>query len=663
MKKKPQRSERGRAVLLCRDSGGQHEMTPGKYVEWAQRVSKSMGLKFSGTAKEIKRMMRDRVPVSGDLFLDYCEKGNHMSRPALDACHGEIRRDLNISHLLIPRRDRLARPDDAFDGVRLEKELRMLGVTLVFMNLTLAPLKRGQRQDVGEAVASYIDYHKSGEFLDDLAEKMIYAHLELTSMGCSSGGVPPFGYKRHLVRNDGTVIRWLEKGEVVRLQGHHVAWLPTDEAKIKLLCRILAMLKTTKASQVARILNDEGIPSPGSDLVRRDHGVQHPVSGFWQATTITSLARNPFITHAMKTYGRRSMGNHRRMTPEGPRPLEEEEFVTDTKTKIVANPKSSFVSAMGAGGIKPILSAEDAEQLEQILDQRAGTQRGKPRSRDPSRNPLGGRIYDLNCTWPMYRVPYQKTFRYTCGFYQQTHGQQCSHNHVDGPTATRLALAAIRQRLLVPNVRQQIEARVQSALAERRDPKLFEAELAHQRAELRQVEAQRAKATRNLALADTTELFQDLKPIVEEFASRETRLRQEIAELAAQSAVTDPTRDLVEEAFRFAEELPKLADDPNNFGKVSELFSAINLQMFVQFRAVQKAKRIEHKQSGGVLTWGDTPSPIEKYSGPTSRRALQASVSVERKSPEGESPSGLDSDPDSGRKAESLGNGSRDDRI
>lgn len=110
----------------------------------------------------------------------------------------------------------------------------------------------------------------------------------------------------------------------------------------------------------------------------------------------------------MKTYGRRSMGNHRRMTSEGPRPLKEEEFVTDIKTKVIANPTSSVVSA-------------------------------------------------------------------------------------------------------------------------------------HRQAELKQVEARRAEAAYNLALADTDELFQDLKPIVEEFASRETRFRQEISELAAQTAVTDPT--------------------------------------------------------------------------------------------------------------------------
>ena len=663
MKKKSQRSEQGRAVFLLRDSGGQHEMTPGKYVEWAQRVSKSMGLNFSGTPKEIKRMMQDRVPVSGDLFLDYCVKGDLLSRPALDACRDEIRRDLNISHLLIPRRDRLSRPDDASDAVRMEKELRLLGVTLVFMNLTLDPLKRGQRQDVGEAIASYIDYHKSGEFLDEHAEKMIYAHHELTSEGFSSGGVPPFGFQRYLVRNDGTAVRPLEKGEIMRLKGHHVAWLPKSESEINLIRRILGMLKDTPASQVARVLNEEGIPSPGAELIRTDNGVKHLVSGLWHQTTITGLARNPFIMRAMKTYGRRSMGKHRRTTPEGPRPLEEAEFVSDLKTKVVTNPKDSVVSARGAGGVQPIISAEDADQIEKTLNQRAGTQHRKPRSSDPSRNPLGGRIYDMNCTWLMYRGPYQKSFRYTCGFYQQSHGKRCSHNHVDGPAATRLALAVIRQRLLTPSVRRQVETRLRAALSEHRDPKRFEADLARLRSELKQVEAQRAKATYNLALADTTELFQDLKAIVKEFASRETRLQHEIAALAAQTAESNPCRDVVEEAFRLADELPRLADDPENFGQVADLFRTINLEMFFHFHAVQKTKRIEHKQTGGVLTWGDALSPIQKYSGPTSRRALKATLSVERKSPEGNFPSGLASDPDSGEKVESLGNVSRDDRI
>lgn len=663
MQKKPQRPERGRALLYSRDSGGKHEMTPSKYVEWCNAKQILRGLKFTGTPKEIKRMVQDRKPCTGDLYFDYCVSGDLLSRPALDACRDEIRRDGNISHLLIPRRDRLARPGDALDGVRLEKELRLLGITLVFMHMTLGPLKRGQRQDVGEAVAGYVDYHKSGEFLDDLAEKMVYVHIELTSGGFSSGGRPPFGFDRFLVGNDGAIIRPLEKGEVVRRHGHHVAWLPSSESDIKLLGRILSMLEHMPASQVAKILTAEGIPSPGSELIRSDHGVLHQVSGVWHQTTITGLARNPFITHAMKTYGRRSMGNHRRMTPEGPRALEEEEFVTDTKTKVVTNPINNVVSAAGAAGVKPIISAEAAERLQNTLDQRAGTQRGKPRSRDPSRNPLGSRIYDLNCTWPMYRVPYSKSFRYTCGLYQQSHGQKCSHNHVDGPTATKLALAAVRQRLLAPAVRQQIEAKIRSALNDRRPAKNLDTELSRLRSELKQAESQRTKAIRNLALADTPELFQEIKSVAEEFAARITRLQHEITAISSQASMVETTQDVVEESLRLVDQLPNLANDSEDFGKVAELFRTIDLQMFVRFHAVQKAKRVENKQCGGLITWGDAPAPIEKYTGPTSRHAVQVKVSENEKGPKRNTLSEPESNPDSGRKAESLGNGSRDDRI
>ena len=270
------------------------------------------------------------------------------------------------------------------------------------------------------------------------------------------------------------------------------------------------MLETKSASQVARILNEEGVPSPGADLIRTDRGVSHQVSGLWHPTTIVGLARNPFITRAMKTYGRRTMGNHRRMTPEGPRLLEDEEFLTDNATKVISNPDSNTVSAPGAGGLKPIITAEVADRLQETLNQRAGTQREKPRSRDPSRNPLDGRIYDLNCTWPMCRVPCLKTFRYTCGFYQQSHGQQCSHNHVDGPEATKLALAAISQRLLVPDLRQKLEAKIRTSLVELSNSNTSEVELTSKRTELQQLEADRAKATRNLALASTPEIFKGI---------------------------------------------------------------------------------------------------------------------------------------------------------
>ncbi len=84
---------------------------------------------------------------------------------------------------------------------------------------------------------------------------------------------------------------------------------------------------------------------------------------------------------------------------------------------------------------------------------------------DPLRNPLGGRVFDMNCGWPMYRVPDADSFRYKCGLYQQSHGQQCDHNHVDGPMATSFILGCIRQRLVSLNLVTKLKARLQQLAA------------------------------------------------------------------------------------------------------------------------------------------------------------------------------------------------------
>lgn len=67
--------------------------------------------------------------------------------------------------------------DNAFDGVQLEGDFRRAGVTIVFHDKAVSPLKFGHRADLGEAIAAYIDYDQSGRFRQELAEKMIYARL------------------------------------------------------------------------------------------------------------------------------------------------------------------------------------------------------------------------------------------------------------------------------------------------------------------------------------------------------------------------------------------------------------------------------------------------------------------------------------------------------
>ena len=55
-------------------------------------------------------------------------------------------------------------------------------------------------------------------------------------------------------------------------------------------------------------------------------------------------------------------------------------------------------------------------------------------------------MFDMACGWLMYRAPYKDGFRYVCGLYGQSHGQACSHDHIDGMIASRFLIGQIQQR-------------------------------------------------------------------------------------------------------------------------------------------------------------------------------------------------------------------------
>ena len=76
------------------------------------------------------------------------------------------------------------------------------------------------------------------------------------------------------------------------------------------------------ASRVAARLTAEGVPTPDAGRTRVDGGVRHATSGVWNQPTITNIARNPLL-RAVVSYGRRSMGDQVRFSPEGPRILDD----------------------------------------------------------------------------------------------------------------------------------------------------------------------------------------------------------------------------------------------------------------------------------------------------------------------------------------------------
>ncbi len=651
------RAETGRGLFYTRDSGGRHEMTPGQYVEWAAREATKRGVSFAGTHDVIESLIRNGSSHHGDVFLDFDICGNLLSRPGLNGLLAEIKNDLTVSHIFIPRRDRLARPDDPLDVLLIENSLRKGGLWLVFMDRVLSPIAKGQRPSVEDLLGGVIDYARAGKDRTDLAQKIIYAQIALAKDGYSTGGRPPYGFRRWLVTDDGVQIRELAEGERVRQRGRHVVWLPGPECELEIIRRILALLTVMPATAVARLLTKEGVPSPDAGRTRTDNGIKHRTSGAWNQTTIVNIARHPML-RAICAFGRRSMGDQLRFTTNGPRPLTDSDFRSDGKPKIIRNPDEA--TSRAPAWFKALVNLEEHRELIAILDERGKSQRGKPRSRDPSKNPLGSRVFDMNCGWPMYRTPYGKTFRYSCGAYMQT--QQCDHNHVDGPTATRFVLSCLRQKLVSPSALEKLKRRLRDLAAAERPASPDSNSIAVKQSTLAKVQADLARVQRNLALADNPEQYRAMASVFEELRQQEAALDRQISAANKRPPLAFNADAEVAAALTALDRLGELAADNENLAKIGDAFRLVNVRVFLKFNKVQVKKRALNKQAGGIVTFGDTPPPVPLYAGPTGRRAIEANTTATVAAGSG----GLVALPNgfgSGREGKSLGNVSRGDRI
>jgi len=193
-----------------------------------------------------------------------------------------VRTDRGVSHLFVPRRDRLARPDNPLDAVAIECEMRSRGLTIAFLDGKVLPaLPRGKRLKIGDLLMSVIDYDTAGKFRRDLAEKLIHAKIRLAKSGFSIGGDPIYGFRRWLCKEDGTKNRELQHGVIVKLPGHHMMWLPTATDELAVVRRILTLIENTPACRIARVLNDENVSSLMDGRTRKRHGVSVPISGLW----------------------------------------------------------------------------------------------------------------------------------------------------------------------------------------------------------------------------------------------------------------------------------------------------------------------------------------------------------------------------------------------
>jgi hypothetical protein len=621
------RPKAGTMLFYSRDSGGKHEMTPARYVEEALKIAAVKGLRFNGTTNLIDEMIRTGRFEASDIYLDYDVSGDQLSRPGLNAMITRVATDLNVTDVFIPRRDRLARPDHASEGLELENRIRSLGVTLIYLSRELPPLKRGRRQELGEMLTGMVEYHQSGEDLTKMAQKSLFAQITLARSGYSTGGRPPYGFRRWLVKSSGEKVRELAEGERVRMNGHHVIWLPVDEDHIEMqtIRRILSELPHTRATRLAALFTTEGLPSPDLGRMRKDRDVVHVTSGAWHASTIKNIAENPLL-RAIVPFGRRSMGKHLRFGTNGPRELEDSDFRPDSKRKVIRNEAGSQVTAQAT--FDPLVDLDRHDELLEILKDRGATQRGKPRAWDPTRNPLGGRIFDWACRWPMYRVPKKQAYAYSCGAYMQSHGAQCDHNKIDGPAATNVTLGFIRQKILAPSAFDKLQARLRE-LAEGEVCKIDDpSELVAKQTHVKRLKAEWDTAKANMARAKTPGQFDAISDEYEKLAQQLAQAQSELEAIERRRQTSTNVDNEVAAAMNALKILPELITQDTDLTTVTEAFDMVNARLFVKFEPVKLTKRTVNRVRFGKLAFGSEEPPFPLYGGPTGRRALKATAAT-----------------------------------
>jgi DNA invertase Pin-like site-specific DNA recombinase len=602
----------GRALTYLRRSSSRQELGIRNQLEWAIAEAKKLGVPLDATLADLDQMERDGLKQWKSIFLDDGVTGANLQREAFTLFRQQALRDRSVSHLFIYKSDRFARPEQAIEACKLETELSLAGITVVFHNRVANPRERGERY-IAEDVQLLFEYHQSGQFLADHAERILRARSTLVADGYWPGGPAPYGFGRVLVDAQGNKIQDLPEGTSVRREGCHVRIVPIDSTKIRVWLQILDWYANHEwgRKKIARHLNGLGIPSSRAGKIARIRGVARVIPGRWDHRQVARLIENRAIIGEVE-FGKWSTGAHRRLSAAGPRLLkdaERDEAGRPLKTK--SDPADRIIAASGS---EPSVSRELFDACQEQRCVRGASQKGIRRSAG-SDYPLSMRIYDCSdgCHSVMYGAKVKGRRRYLCSKYSESKGRECHHHFVEADAVLRFALAVLRQRVLQlggrAELRQRLTKLAMSEGGSQASNRQHELELAETR--LQNLEQELKIISRNLARAD------DLYPVVKaeyesvkrEIDQHQQRLGQLRAQVETETDARSP-EDQVERALALLDQLERIAANPDAREGVSEVLMKLDFLIGFRFAPNRPGARPSRVPVGGSITIGNPESPI-----------------------------------------------------
>lgn len=439
MKSRP----KNRGAAYYRRSDDKQEASLGQQHSWARERADKLGITFRGTPADVDRMRERKQIHDQDIYLDDAVTGGDLSRPGFLQFLADAKADPTISHVFVFKRDRLGRPQDVLQMLMLERDLILSGVTLVTHDRVYTP-EDVKANEMAYLITGLVEYQEHGKFSPRLGDRMIFIQAAMAAKGYSTGGRAPYGFARALVDANDRFVRWLEDKEKTHKPEHHVRFLPYDVTKLRNWVMMLQWRAEGDGYKcIANKLNALRISSPDADRVRCDHGQRHRVSGKWSPSTVRDLCSNPIIA-GLKQYAKRSMGQYRRVGPEGPRELSESDRGPSGQPRTLENPMELRVRANSGGEAFVDAEAWNALQPKQrTLEE--GRRAGGRKSTNPERYPLSTRIVDLTdgCGSALHGRKSGERLVYECGRYVNTGAAECHHNTVDADAMLKLVLDAL----------------------------------------------------------------------------------------------------------------------------------------------------------------------------------------------------------------------------
>lgn len=605
------------ARAYLRRSSEKQEASLDAQLKWAKNTAPKHDVTLNATQLELEQMMGKGLNFYNDVYIDDSESGSDMSRPGLLKMVEDVISNPRISHVFIFRRDRFARPEEPLEATLLEQSLTMAGVTIVFSDSVAGPSPQGPEK-LFQTLVSLFQYYQSGEFLDQLADRVIRGHLLNACKGHWTGGSAPYGFIRVLVNASGVVKEKLPPRKHVHLEGCHIEIRPHDLQKIAIWLRILDLKSSGMGYQrIAKVLNEENIPSPNAGGTRKYRGITCSVSSTWSRNTIRSLCKNAAIVGWLE-YGKRSTGKHRRLGEEGPRVLADSDRVDGKRRKVINNPAS--IRSKGKMGFENQYDIEKWHELQRDMEEHGKNQRGVSKGGDPSKYPLSCRVYDLTeeCGWTMTGATVSNRKIYQCGRYQKSHGMECYHNVVDADGLLSHLVADLRRKLVIPGgrepTRELLLRKVQHGLDNLPNPpdqrSILSDSIAH-------YESQINKLTRRMAAdADDDELYTRLKAEYKRLVNERIDKQRQLDNLQESSLPEprqiDPMQE-VENALNMIEEIKNVLEAPIVAARVQKVISSLGIRIGVNFGKTLKGQREVRQLLGGMITSDNHPLSVPTF--------------------------------------------------